>query len=158
MRCSNGFTLIDLMIAVSIVTILTLVAVPSYQQFMRRSYRTDARATLYELAQLEERNFTTTNTYLCFNTTGVSGCTTTPTGWKNYSGNSYATRKYSIGVTSRSGTVACSGETVTNSIANSFVITATPANGFTDTECGNLTLDSCGTRGNSSGTLANCWR
>ena len=155
MRQGKGFTITDLMIAITIVCILTLIAVPSYQHVMLRSYRADARATLYMIAQMQERYFSSNNTYLCFNSTG---CTTTPTGWKNYSGNSYATRKYTISAASASGTTSCMGESVTNSIANSFVITATPyATNFSDPECGNLTLDNCGVRGNSIGTLANCW-
>ena len=154
MRIANGFTLIELMIVVAIVATLTLVAVPMYTYSVRSSVRAEARGTMYELSHLQERYFTTNNSYLCFNSTG---CSSTPTGWKNYSGSSYASRKYSIGVASR-GTVSCSGDTITNSIANGYVITATPANGFSDPNCGVLTLDSCGTRTNSIGLLSDCWK
>ncbi len=156
MRQLNGFSLIEQLVAITIFAILTVVAVPSYKHFMLRSVRADARATLYFLAQAEERYFTTNNTYLCFNATG---CATTPTGWKNFSGNSYATRTYNVGVAPGTGTTTCLGQTATISIANSYVITATPyTTNFTDTECGNLTLDNCGNRGNQIGTLANCWQ
>ena len=155
MQLNKGITLIELMIVVSIVSILAMVVVPSYTSSVRRSARTEARAILYNVAQIQERYFTSNNTYLCFNSTG---CTTTPAGWQNYSGSSYANRKYDIKASSRTGTVLCTGETQTNTIANSYIITATPANGYSDAECGTLTLDSCGTRGNSAGTVANCWK
>jgi type IV pilus assembly protein PilE len=150
-----GFTLIELMIVITIMIILAMVAIPNYNSTVTKSARAEARSTLYQIAQLQERFFTTNNTYLCFNATG---CTTTPTGWKNYSGSSYAKRKYAINTTARSGTLSCAGDTVTNTIANSFVITATPANGFADTECGSLTLDNCGITGNSVTSATNCWK
>ncbi len=155
MRSSNGFTLIELMTVTTIVILLAMVAIPNYSSAVKKSARAEARSTLYQIAQLQERYFTTNNTFLCFNSTG---CTTTPTGWKNYSGSSYANRKYDIKTSSRTGSLSCAGDSLTNSIANSFIITATPANGFADTECGSLTLDSCGIQGSSSSTATNCWK
>lgn len=59
-----GFTLIELMVAVAIVAILANIAIPSYQEHIRKSRRSDAKADLLELAQFMERNFTVTNTYV----------------------------------------------------------------------------------------------
>jgi type IV pilus assembly protein PilE len=63
MKKSTGFTLIELMIVVVIVAILAAVAYPSYQNFVRRSARADAKSALLTNAQFMERNFTSANRY-----------------------------------------------------------------------------------------------
>lgn len=52
---SGGFTLIELMIVVTTVSIIALIAVPSYQDSIRKSRRADAIAGLTRLQQLQER-------------------------------------------------------------------------------------------------------
>lgn len=154
MKRPAGFSLIELMVAISIVGILSVVAVPSYQQYVRRSVRAEARATMLNLSLQQERFFTSCNTYLPVAggsaLTGDTTCASASAGaaWKNFSGNSFASRQYNIAV------AAVSGQT----LANSFLITATPANGYADPQCGNLTLDNFGTKGNSIGNVADCWR
>jgi len=65
MRCMNhstqmpseqGMTLIELMIVVSIVAILAAIAYPSYQDHTRRARRTDAKISLTEMANLQEKH------------------------------------------------------------------------------------------------------
>jgi type IV pilus assembly protein PilE len=63
MKKTTGFTLIELMIVVVIVAILAAVAYPSYQNFVRRSARADAKSALMTNAQFMERNFTSANRY-----------------------------------------------------------------------------------------------
>lgn len=60
---ARGFTLIELMIAVAITAILTLVAVSSYQTSVMRARRTDAKTALNDLAGREQRYFSVTNSY-----------------------------------------------------------------------------------------------
>lgn len=54
-----GFTLVELMVVVAIVGILTAVAIPAYNQSIRKSRRTDAKSALLDLAGREERYYNT---------------------------------------------------------------------------------------------------
>jgi type IV pilus assembly protein PilE len=59
----SGFSLIELMATVLIVGILAAIAVPSYSRYVLKSHRTDAKSALLDLASLEERYFSLTNSY-----------------------------------------------------------------------------------------------
>lgn len=59
----NGFTLIELLVAVAIVGILAAIAIPSYQESMRKSRRSDAQGALMSFANGMERYYTQNNTY-----------------------------------------------------------------------------------------------
>ncbi|WP_281243319.1 type IV pilin protein [Franzmannia pantelleriensis] len=59
----RGFTLIELMIAVAIIAILASIAYPSYQRYVLEARRSDAHATLLNLASRLERCYTVSNTY-----------------------------------------------------------------------------------------------
>ena len=59
----RGFSLIELLIAITIVGTLTAIAVPSYQGYMLSSARASAAACLLEYAQFMERVYTTNMTY-----------------------------------------------------------------------------------------------
>jgi type IV pilus assembly protein PilE len=59
----RGFTLVELMITVVIVSILASIAIPSYTSYIQKSRRTDAKSALLNIASLEERYFSTNNTY-----------------------------------------------------------------------------------------------
>ena len=54
-RLQSGFTLIELMIAVAVLAILLAVALPSYEDSMRKSRRTDAYTSLNTVQQAQER-------------------------------------------------------------------------------------------------------
>ena len=62
-HASSGFTLIELMVTVAIVTILATIAVTSYTSQVQKSRRTEAKSALLDLAGREERLFSTTNAY-----------------------------------------------------------------------------------------------
>lgn len=137
---TQGFTLIELMIVVAIIGILASIAYPSYQEYVRRAARSEARAAIMQMAQLQERNFTDRGAYVAV----VEEVTTAPWGSYNWSGSSFSARKYNIKV-----------ELVEPVVGQqSYLITAMPTNGFSDPTCGSLTLSTAGVRG----PTAECWR
>lgn len=58
-----GFSLIELMIAITVAGILFAIALPAYQEYMMVSCRADAVESLFTLSQQLERQFTQTNSY-----------------------------------------------------------------------------------------------
>jgi type IV pilus assembly protein PilE len=50
-----GFTLVELMIAVAVVAVLTRIAYPSYQEYMKRGYRASSQTLLLDLANREQQ-------------------------------------------------------------------------------------------------------
>lgn len=61
---ASGFTLIELMIVVAIVGILASIAYPSYQESVRRSNRAECKGVIVSLANVLERRFSATSSYL----------------------------------------------------------------------------------------------
>ncbi len=53
----SGFTIVELMVTVTIVAILLAVAIPSYRGFTLRSTRVAATSELARIAQIQERFF-----------------------------------------------------------------------------------------------------
>lgn len=61
---NKGFTLIELMIAVAIVGILAAIAYPSYTEYVRKTRRAEASAAVLAVAQIAERYYSQTGTYV----------------------------------------------------------------------------------------------
>jgi len=59
----KGFTLVELMIVVAIIGVVGAIAVPSYDSFMKKSKRADAKVGLAKLADRQERHYLQNNTY-----------------------------------------------------------------------------------------------
>ncbi len=59
----TGYTLLELLITVSIITIVTSIALPSYQKHVQRSHRGDAMAALLKIANAQEKFYLQNNTY-----------------------------------------------------------------------------------------------
>lgn len=54
---NRGFTLIELVIVLSVIAILSAIAINSYRDYVLRSSRTEAMTALMELAQRQEEHF-----------------------------------------------------------------------------------------------------
>jgi len=65
-RKNGGFTLIEIMITVAIVALLASIAIPSYQEQVRKARRVDAMELLTDCAAAQARNYSTASppTYL----------------------------------------------------------------------------------------------
>lgn len=140
MRCTAGFTLVELMIVVAIVAILAAIAYPSYTQHVIKARRTAGKACLSEYANYMERYYTTNLRYdksaatpAEVNTLPVLDCASTA-----QTGNYYGWNLDVVG-------------------ASIYTVSATPQGAqLADTQCGKLTLNQAGTR-TPVGNSPPCW-
>lgn len=157
-RRNRGFTLVELIVAMVILSILAAIAIPSYSQYVLKSHRTEAKAALMDAASLEERYFSTSNLYTNNATQlgyGVAGPPPSiPVG----------TGYYVISIINAFPPLPPTGA-VPGGTPATFNITAVPAPGsmqVNDTACASFTIDSTGkqTALNSGGidNTANCWQ
>lgn len=150
---AGGFTLIELMVAVLVASILLGIAVPSYLSNVRQSRRTDAKTALLDLAGREERYFNTNNAYT--NAAANLGYGTSGTVTNLSVGTSVFYYQVTVNV---------NPATPVSLPAPSYNIIATPiatSDQAKDTTCATFYLDSTGTQtaSNSSGTTttSSCW-
>jgi type IV pilus assembly protein PilE len=152
-RLDKGFTLIELMVTMVIVAVLVGIAIPAYNQYVLKGHRTDAKTALTDLASLEERYFSTQNTY-----TSIPSQLGYTAGAVPFAvGSGY----YNITAITVIGAVAPTSTTTAGTPA-SYSITAT-AVGYQlqDTACATFTITSGGVQtAATSGAVANnaaCW-
>jgi type IV pilus assembly protein PilE len=73
----KGFTLIELMVVVAIIGVLTAIAYPSYDAYMKKTRRSDAKVALTKVIALEERYNSPANNFSYATTLGALNLTTT---------------------------------------------------------------------------------
>jgi type IV pilus assembly protein PilE len=66
MRCTKGFTLIEVMVVVAIIAILAAIAIPNYADYVSRSRITEAISDLSDLRVRMEQYFQDNRTYVGF--------------------------------------------------------------------------------------------
>jgi type IV pilus assembly protein PilE len=141
----RGFTLIELMITVAIVSILAMVAVPAYFDQMRKSRRADAITALNQVVQAQERWRANNSSYT--NILGTNGLNI----------NTAASAATTYTVPSGYYTVQVSAAS-----AASYTVQATAAGGqLKDTKCASFTIAAAGGQFTYSATpaanSARCW-
>jgi type IV pilus assembly protein PilE len=145
-RRSLGVTLIELLITVAIVAIIAAVAIPSYNSYVLRTHRTEAKSALLSMAAAEERFYSTNNSYTSIPTQlGYTGG-----GFPINVGSSY----YSVGMP-----VAPTAATATLPATYSLTATAIGSQAA-DTACATLSIDQGGnqTATGSATASVDCWK
>jgi type IV pilus assembly protein PilE len=143
---TRGFTLVELMITLVVGAILVTIAVTSYTRQVRKSRRTEAKTVVLDLAGREERNYSTSNSYVAVPASlGYTGAA-----FPIVVGNGY----YNINVAV---VAAAPG------VPTTFTITATPiGDQANDTKCASFTVTDQGVQsaldsGGADATI-DCWR
>ena len=129
---ARGFTLVEMMIAVSIVTILAAIAYPTYTGQVQRTRRTDGKSALMDAAQRLERCHTRFGRY------DADDC------------------NVELPFDSADAFYAVSAVDLN---AASFTLAATPQNQQTDDPCGILRITSAGQQGSGGADTDadHCW-
>lgn len=142
---AKGFTLLELLIVVSIVCICLHFALPHYTQYLVRVRRSEAQTSLFELAQHMETYYQRHHTYKTA-TLGTGGpndlksTDTTPSDWYRMS--------------------------IQHQTSNTYRLQATPLQqqALQDRDCQSFTLNQSGERqitegpaGKPIATASNCW-
>ncbi len=136
---SKGFTLIELMIVIAIVAIIAAVALPAYNDSVRKSRRADAKGALTEAAAMQERIYSESYSYVA--NAELSRLVA------NSDGQSSREGYYTLAVSN----AACSGPPY-----DCYSITATAVGAqANDTNCATLTINHMGQKTSSPST--DCW-
>jgi len=151
---NKGFTLIELMIVVAIIGVLASIAYPSYQDYVLRAKRADAKAGLLNLQLAQEKYRANCVQYA----TGIESTRTCVSGGDHnlISSGSSPDGSYTLAMSANDG----AGNAVDYNV--SYIITATPSH--TDSDCAIFVMNEdgkvlTGTFSSPSKTAADadCW-
>ena len=145
----KGFSMIELMIVVVVLSVMASMFYPAFQQYVVRSRRAEAQAMLQRLMAQQERYYTQHNSYVAFSARASDPEAALFTWW---SGRSAPVSAYELEGK------ACEGEL----IADCVQLIATPGTSavdaqFKDPACGTLILKSTGQH-LATGPAARCWQ
>lgn len=133
MKKQTGFTLIELMISVTIIAILFTVGMPAYEKYTARGARTDGTTILLDIIRMQESYFIQNRTYTSNLTDlGLSATQKSPQGYYTVSAGK------------------CGAQALTACVQ----ITASPNAGTPVADDGKLTLNTIGQRTHNG---ANGW-
>ncbi|MCD6045631.1 MAG: pilE [Gammaproteobacteria bacterium] len=129
----SGFTLIELMIVIVIISILAGIAYPSYTAYVERGRRSDGQSALLDLSHRMDQYFSEHKSYKGATLAQLGITETSPEGYYNLSINDIS--------------------------GNSYTANAVPLGAQSSDKCGTLTLNQLGQRSftGTSATLSECW-
>jgi len=130
---SRGLTLIELVVTVAIIAILATIAIPSYERYVSKARRAEAKGALLDLATHLERYYADNRTYTGATVVGMLGSALTEHG------------DYTL--------------TIESLTANAYTIVAQPGGRQLGDDCGSFMLTSIGSKSVKDGSLSSdkCW-
>ena len=128
---ARGFTLMEVIVVVTMLAILAAIAIPNYSEYIRRGHRSAAQAYLLDLASRQVQFYLDRRVF----TNDVAAL--------NLATPAEIASRYNVAIVVTAGPPA------------TFTITATPTGSQTGDRCGNLTINEAGARGAAATT--GCW-
>jgi len=128
-RRSKGFTLVELVIVLTIIGILASIAWPSFRNYYIRTSRESAKTELLQLSNTQEKIYLNGNAFTAVVTTPYNG---RADGGLGIASGKTSDGKYALSIAAGAGAA--------------YTITATPVGGTSQVGDGNITISSDGTR------------
>jgi type IV pilus assembly protein PilE len=164
LNTQNGFTLIELMVAVAVIGILTAIALPSYNEQIAKGRRSAAKSVLLNASQFMERFYTENYRY--------DQDSATPTPNKVTDASQFPARFSTSPPAGEGSTMYDIDVVVTSGVRDVYLVRAVRRAGSAmgNDKCGNFTIDQLGRRSLVDGTynstlfatkvdaIRECWR
>ena len=109
----HGFTLIELMIVVTVIGILAAIAYPSYQDYIRRARRIEAQSVMMDIQLMQEKYRINHVSY-----GGLADLGTFPSDYYSFAISGNTVSAYTITATAKSGTSQASDSGCTSMTLN----------------------------------------